>query len=77
MWLGNALQHWERESGCGLYVRWTYMFCLGSEKKRKRKRYVSFKRDMYHSKMSHSKMYWDVGSVVEVCYTYIWGGVVC
>ena len=51
MWLGRVLQHWERESGCGLYVRWTYVFCLGSEKKKeKRKRYVSFKRDMYHSK---------------------------
>ena len=64
MWLGSALQRWERESGHGLHVRWTYMFCLGSEKKKEKKkeRCVSFKRDVHHSKINHSKVYWDVGN---------------
>ena len=52
------------------------MFGLGSEKKKeKRKRYVSFKRDMYHSKMSHSKVHWDVGNG-SLLYMHA-GGVVC
>ena len=55
MWLGSALQRWERESGHGLHVRWTCMFCLGSEKKKEKKkeiciiqkRYVSFKNESF------------------------------
>ena len=55
MWLGSVLQHWERKSGNGLHVRWTYMFCLGSEKKERKKketcviqkRCVSFKNESF------------------------------
>ena len=40
------------------------MFGLGSEKriKKEKERCVSFKIDVYHSKMSHSKVYWGMGN---------------
>ena len=53
-----------------MHVRLTCMFGLGSEKriKKEKERHVSFKIDVHHSKMNHSKMCWgmDNGSLLNM-----------
>ena len=64
--MGGALQHWDLERliySYELYVRLTYVFDLGSEKKKKKR------KSMYHSSESFICV---LGcELMEVCCTYI------